>query len=110
MPHGTSAVGVDIGGFAEAPTPELFTRWIQVGVFYPFMRTHTTFGTPDQEPWSYGPEHEALNRRAIATGKRIRALDSRAARWIAADALRELQSDAVQRRLRRKSRNQRSKR
>ena len=36
-----------------------------MGVFYPFMRVHTTFGTPDQEPWSYGTFHEALNRRAI---------------------------------------------
>ena len=58
-------VGADIGGFAEAPSAELFTRWLQLGVFYPFMRTHTTFGTPDQEPWSYGPRHEAINRRAI---------------------------------------------
>ena len=58
-------VGSDIGGFAEAPTAELFTRWLQAGVFYPFMRTHTMFGSPDQEPWSYGPEHEAVNRRAI---------------------------------------------
>jgi alpha-glucosidase len=62
---GFSFIGADIGGFAEAPSPELFTRWLQTGVFYPFMRTHTTFGTPDQEPWSYGPEHEAINRRAI---------------------------------------------
>ena len=58
-------VGVDIGGFAEAPTAELFTRWLQAGVFYPFMRTHTTFGTPDQEPWSYGVDYEAINRRSI---------------------------------------------
>ena len=58
-------VGSDIGGFAEAPTAELYTRWLQVGVFYPFMRSHTTFGTPDQEPWSYGARHEAVNRRAI---------------------------------------------
>src|SRR5258708_34214601 len=58
-------VGVDIGGFAEAPTPDLFTRWLQTGVFYPFMRAHTTFGTPDQEPWSYGPRFEEINRRAI---------------------------------------------
>jgi alpha-glucosidase len=62
---GLAFVGSDIGGFAEAPSAELYTRWIQLGTFYPFMRTHTTFGTPDQEPWSYGTRHEALNRRAI---------------------------------------------
>ena len=58
-------VGSDIGGFVDAPTAELYTRWLQVGVFYPFMRTHTMFGSPDQEPWSYGTEREAINRRAI---------------------------------------------
>ena len=58
-------VGADIGGFAEAPTPELFTRWLQAGVFYPFMRTHTMIGSPDQEPWSYGTHLEDVNRRAI---------------------------------------------
>jgi alpha-glucosidase len=62
---GFSFVGADIGGFAEVPTAELYTRWLQLGVFYPFMRTHTVEGTPDQEPWSYGTFHEALNRRAI---------------------------------------------
>jgi alpha-glucosidase len=64
-------VGVDIGGFAEAPTPELYTRWLQAGVFYPFMRSHTAFGTPDQEPWSYGVEHEAINRRSIELRYRL---------------------------------------
>jgi alpha-glucosidase len=58
-------VGSDIGGFADAPTAELFTRWLQTGVFYPFMRTHTMFDSPDQEPWSYGTEFEAINGRAI---------------------------------------------
>src|SRR5439155_2463687 len=62
---GLPFVGVDIGGFAETPSAELYTRWLQLGVFYPFMRTHTTFGTPDQDPWSYGTDHEAVNRRAI---------------------------------------------
>jgi len=62
---GLSFVGADIGGFADVPSAELFTRWLQLGVFYPFMRTHTTIGTPDQEPWSYGTRHEDLNRRAI---------------------------------------------
>jgi alpha-glucosidase len=58
-------VGSDIGGFAGAPSAELYTRWLQTGVFYPFMRTHTTLGTPDQEPWSYGVVHESINRAAI---------------------------------------------
>jgi 3-methyladenine DNA glycosylase AlkD len=48
-----------------------------------------------------GKRNRALNRAAIATAERIRARDSKAAHWIAADALRELRSAAVQRRLQR---------
>jgi alpha-glucosidase len=62
---GLSFVGVDVGGFAEAPTSELYTRWLQSGLLYPFYRTHTTYGTPDQEPWSYGMPWEDYNRRTI---------------------------------------------
>ncbi|HXC48813.1 MAG TPA: DNA alkylation repair protein [Candidatus Sulfotelmatobacter sp.] len=47
-----------------------------------------------------GKRNQRLNRAAIATARRIRKKDSRAARWIAADALRELQSEAVLARLR----------
>jgi 3-methyladenine DNA glycosylase AlkD len=46
-----------------------------------------------------GKRNRALNRAAITTARKIRAADSRAARWIAADALRELTGPAVQRRL-----------
>ena len=46
-----------------------------------------------------GKRNRALNRRAIASAGKIAALDSKAARWIAADALKELRSDAVQERL-----------
>jgi 3-methyladenine DNA glycosylase AlkD len=49
-----------------------------------------------------GKRNLALNHAAIAAAERIRQQGSRSARWIAADALRELQSDAVQRRLRAK--------
>jgi 3-methyladenine DNA glycosylase AlkD len=49
-----------------------------------------------------GKRNRALNRAAIRTAKEIRALDSRTARWIAADALRELTGPAVQKRLRNK--------
>jgi len=46
-----------------------------------------------------GKRNRALNRAAIRMARKIRAFDSSAARWIAADALRELTSAAVQRRL-----------
>lgn len=50
-----------------------------------------------------GKRSPALHRRAVATARQIRALDSRAARWIAADALRELESPAVLERFHRAS-------
>jgi 3-methyladenine DNA glycosylase AlkD len=50
-----------------------------------------------------GKRNWPLNRAAIQAAERIRQQDSRAARWIAADALRELKSEAVQGRLRRKA-------
>jgi 3-methyladenine DNA glycosylase AlkD len=47
-----------------------------------------------------GKRNLNLNRAAINTAKKIQQIDSRAARWIASDAIRELESDAVQNRLR----------
>jgi 3-methyladenine DNA glycosylase AlkD len=46
-----------------------------------------------------GKRNARLNKSAIATGKTIRSLGTPAARWIAADALRELTSSAVRKRL-----------
>jgi 3-methyladenine DNA glycosylase AlkD len=48
-----------------------------------------------------GKRNLNLNRAAIQTGECMKRMNSRAARWIAADALRELRSEAVQARLRR---------
>lgn len=50
-----------------------------------------------------GKRNLRLNREAIRAAERIRQQGSRPARWIAADALRELTSEAVQARLRRKA-------
>jgi 3-methyladenine DNA glycosylase AlkD len=47
-----------------------------------------------------GKRNQALNKAAIETAKEIRKMDSRSARWIASDALRELEGEAVQKRLR----------
>ncbi len=46
-----------------------------------------------------GKKNYNLNKTAIKTAEEIQLLDSKAARWIAADALRELKSEAVLRRL-----------
>ena len=48
-----------------------------------------------------GKRNLKLNKAAINAAKEIRRLDSKSARWIAADAIRELESDAIQSRLRR---------
>lgn len=49
-----------------------------------------------------GKRSLALNKAAITCAMDIAKLDSKAARWIAADALRELRGEAVQRRLKNK--------
>lgn len=46
-----------------------------------------------------GKRNVKLNRAAIKFAKEIKRIDSKPARWIASDAIRELESSAVQRRL-----------
>jgi len=71
---GIPFVGADIGGFTIlAPrwpflcrcSPELFARWIQVGVFYPFCRTHNSKPGRRHEPWRFGPRVEKIAREFI---------------------------------------------
>jgi len=49
-----------------------------------------------------GKRNQALNRAAIRTAREIQRMDSSPAHWVAADALRELQSPAVRRRVKKK--------
>lgn len=62
---GMSFVGSDIGGFAEQPNGELFARWIQLGVFHPFCRVHSSGDHGDQEPWSFDNEVTDIVRKFI---------------------------------------------
>jgi len=48
-----------------------------------------------------GKRNLNLNEAAINAAKEIKRLDSKSARWVASDTLRELESDAIQSRLRR---------
>jgi len=62
---GLSFCGTDVGGFTGEPDGELYTRWMQFGVFSPFMRVHSAGDTRDREPWSFGPEWEAICKKFI---------------------------------------------
>jgi alpha-glucosidase len=59
--------GADVGGFAGTPSPQLLTKWFEVGAFQPIDRDHTEKGTGDQEPWVGDPEQEDIRRRFIET-------------------------------------------
>lgn len=62
---GVPFVGTDVGGFSGTPSPELFARWLQSAVFAPFFRTHTHYGSSDQEPWSFGENVEEISKKFI---------------------------------------------
>ncbi len=62
---GVSFCGSDIGGFIEQPTGELFVRWIQLGIFHPFCRVHSSGDHGDQEPWSFGEKYTQLFKKAV---------------------------------------------
>ena len=62
---GFSFVGSDIGGFAGQPNGELYARWIQLGVFHPFCRTHSSGDHGEQEPWTFGDEITGIVKKYI---------------------------------------------
>jgi len=62
---GFSFAGSDIGGFAEQPSGELFLRWVQLGVFHPFFRVHSSGDHGDQEPWSFDGDITLLVKKFI---------------------------------------------
>ncbi|TET28813.1 MAG: DUF5110 domain-containing protein, partial [Candidatus Heimdallarchaeota archaeon] len=62
---GQTFVTVDVGGYSLDCNAELLTRWYQLGIFYPFVRNHTSKGTVSQEPWAFGEETEKIIRKYI---------------------------------------------
>lgn len=68
---GMSFCGTDVGGFTGNPDGELYTRWMQFGVFSPFMRVHSAGDTRDREPWSFGEEWEAICKKFIELRYRL---------------------------------------
>ena len=68
---GFSYAGADVGGFTGGPSPDLLTRWYEIGAFTPVFRNHAMKGTPRAEPWVDGPEHLAIRRRFIEERYRL---------------------------------------
>ncbi len=68
---GVAFVGCDVGGFAGNATAELFARWIQVGMLYPFMRGHSAMTTARHEPWVFGDRVERICREYIELRYRL---------------------------------------
>ena len=68
---GLTLAGADIGGFALSPSPELNTRWLEAGVFYPYCRTHSEYGSRSKEPWSFGNRLTDINRESIELRYRL---------------------------------------
>jgi 3-methyladenine DNA glycosylase AlkD len=103
-------------GFALAAYLAIHDKVAKDSAFRPFLKAI------EREAWdernfvrkavnwalrNIGKRNQRLNREAIAAAERIRKGGTRAGRWIAADALRELRSEAVQKRLREKAKQAR---
>lgn len=67
MPYETC----DIGGFSGNPSPELLSRWMEAGVFFPIMRSHSEIQATPRFPWLYGPDALAAIRKAIELRYRL---------------------------------------
>lgn len=62
---GVPFLGADVGGFAEMPSGELYTRWLQAAALTPFLRSHSVGWVGNKEPYAYGDEFTKINRAAI---------------------------------------------
>ena len=62
MPYSTC----DIGGYTgKNGTPEMLTRWMEEGVFFPVMRSHSANTLIPHFPWLSGQEVEDAIRKAL---------------------------------------------
>jgi alpha-glucosidase len=67
MPYETC----DIGGYKGNPSPELLSRWMEAGVFFPVMRTHSELIATPRFPWLYGTNALTAIRKAIELRYRL---------------------------------------
>ncbi|EEB08146.1 glucosidase II Gls2 [Schizosaccharomyces japonicus yFS275] len=68
---GMAFCGADVGSFFGNPDAELFVRWYEMGIFYPFFRTHAHLDTKRREPWSYGEPYTSMLRELLRIRYRL---------------------------------------
>jgi len=61
----------DIGGFIGETSPELLARWMQAGVFFPKMRTHSDHVVTPHFPWLFGPAALRSIRKSLELRYRL---------------------------------------
>jgi len=61
----------DIGGFQGNISGELLARWMQAGVFFPVMRSHSSNNVTPRFPWLYGDQAEGYIRKALELRYRL---------------------------------------
>ena len=64
--YGIPMTGDDICGFIWDSWDELCSRWISLGAFFPFSRSHNFIGTRGQEPYAFGPDSHTLKSSKLA--------------------------------------------
>jgi len=62
---GVPFTGMDIAGFTGGTTVPLYERWVQIGAFNPYFRSHSAVNTRSSEPWTYGEEALEIARNYI---------------------------------------------
>ncbi|KZT61179.1 glycoside hydrolase family 31 protein [Calocera cornea HHB12733] len=62
---GMSFAGADVGGFFGNPSPEMLTRWYQLGIFATFFRGHAHIDTKRREPYLLEDPYRSIVRDAL---------------------------------------------
>lgn len=62
---GINLVSADIAGFIGNTNKELYIRWLELGIFYPFVRNHSEINSSYQEPWCFDDETLSISRDLI---------------------------------------------
>jgi 3-methyladenine DNA glycosylase AlkD len=95
-------------GFSMMAVLAVHDKAAKDGQFAPFLEAIVRESTDERNfvkkavNWALrqiGKRNPRLNRKALAAAKRIAGLDSKASRWIARDAIRELTDEKVRERL-----------